>query len=118
MEDSSSQERQKLMAEVDERKRKILREVEVWCVLCGCSSSSPLMRLHSQVKAMELYDALESSGSYSKAEISERVDKYRDKLMQVPVRGSGGACPRVPVRGSVGQLPCFPPSHRKQWSPN
>ena len=32
---------------------------------------------------MELYDALESSGSYSKAEITERVDKYRDKLMQV-----------------------------------
>ena len=32
---------------------------------------------------MELYDALESSGSYSKAEINERVDKYRDKLMQV-----------------------------------
>lgn len=36
-----------------------------------------------QVKAMELYDALESSGSYSKAEITERVDKYRNKLMQV-----------------------------------
>lgn len=32
---------------------------------------------------MELFDALESSGSYSKAEINERVDKYRDKLMQV-----------------------------------
>ena len=32
---------------------------------------------------MELYDALESSGSYTKAEITERVDKYRDKLMQV-----------------------------------
>lgn len=35
---------------------------------------------------MELYDALESSGSYSKAEINERVDKYRDKLMQVQLR--------------------------------
>ena len=32
---------------------------------------------------MELYDALESTGSYSKTEINERVDKYRDKLMQV-----------------------------------
>ena len=32
---------------------------------------------------MELYDALESSGRYSKAEINERVDEYRDKLMQV-----------------------------------
>jgi len=30
---------------------------------------------------MELYDALESSG-YSKEEISQKVDKYRDKLMQ------------------------------------
>ena len=32
---------------------------------------------------MELYDALESSGSYNKEEINERVDKYREKLMQV-----------------------------------
>ncbi len=32
---------------------------------------------------MELYDALESSGSYSKEEINQRVDKFRDKLMQV-----------------------------------
>ena len=34
---------------------------------------------------MELSDALESSGSYSKAEISERLEKYRDKLMQESV---------------------------------
>ncbi len=46
---------------------------------CISHGKNPLM----QVKAMELYDALESSGSYSKAEITERVDKYRDKLMQV-----------------------------------
>ena len=36
-----------------------------------------------QLKVVELTDALESSGSYSKAEISERVSKFRDKLMQV-----------------------------------
>ena len=32
---------------------------------------------------MELADALESGGSYSRAEITERLQKYRDKLMQV-----------------------------------
>ena len=37
---------------------------------------------------MELYDALESNGSYSKTEITQRVDKYRDKLMQVCVEFS------------------------------
>lgn len=31
---------------------------------------------------VELSDALEASG-YSKAEISDRVEKFRDKLMQV-----------------------------------
>lgn len=31
---------------------------------------------------MELSDALEASG-YSKAEIADRVEKFRDKLMQV-----------------------------------
>ncbi len=36
-----------------------------------------------QVKVVELSDALESSGSYTKAEITQRVDKYRDKLMNV-----------------------------------
>ena len=36
-----------------------------------------------QLKVVELTDALESSGSYSKAEISERISKFRDKLMQV-----------------------------------
>ena len=34
---------------------------------------------------MELYDALESNGSYSKDEIAKRMDKYRDKLMQVHI---------------------------------
>ncbi len=34
---------------------------------------------------MELSDALEAGGSYSKAEITERLDKYRDKLLQVSV---------------------------------
>jgi len=37
---------------------------------------------------MELSDALEASGSYSKAEISERVSKFRDKLMQVGLQQS------------------------------
>ena len=37
---------------------------------------------------MELSDALESSGSYSRAEISERLQKYRDKLMQESVEPS------------------------------
>lgn len=41
-----------------------------------------------QVKVMELSDALESAGSYSKAEISERLQKYRDKLMQESVEPS------------------------------
>ena len=36
-----------------------------------------------QVKVVELSDALESTGSYSKAEITQRVEKYRDKLMNV-----------------------------------
>lgn len=36
-----------------------------------------------QLKVVELTDALESSGSYTKVEISERVAKFRDKLMQV-----------------------------------
>ena len=36
-----------------------------------------------KVKAMELYDALESSGSYKREEITDRVDKYREKLMKV-----------------------------------
>lgn len=36
-----------------------------------------------QVKVVELSDALESTGSYSKADITLRVDKYRDKLMNV-----------------------------------
>ncbi|CAI8056762.1 Protein RRC1 [Geodia barretti] len=61
-------ERQQLLAEIDEKKRKILREVEV--------------------KVMELSDALESSGSYSRAEISERLQKYRDRLMQESVEPS------------------------------
>ena len=38
-----------------------------------------------KLKVVELSDALESSGSYSKAEISERVSKFRDKLMQVRI---------------------------------
>lgn len=42
----------------------------------------------SQLKVMELSDALEASGSYSKAEISERVSKFRDKLMQVGLQQS------------------------------
>ena len=41
-----------------------------------------------QVKVMELSDALESSGSYSRAEISERLQKYRDRLMQESVEPS------------------------------
>ena len=34
---------------------------------------------------MELSDALEATGSYSKLEISEKVKKFREKLMQVCV---------------------------------
>ena len=36
-----------------------------------------------QVQVMKLQDALESSGSYKKAEIVEKVAKFRDKLHQV-----------------------------------
>ena len=32
---------------------------------------------------MKLQDALESSGSYKKAEIMEKVARFRDKLKQV-----------------------------------
>lgn len=40
--------------------------------------------LHTlQMKVVELSDALEATGSYSKAEIADRVKKYREKLMQV-----------------------------------
>lgn len=35
------------------------------------------------MKVVELSDALEATGSYSKAEIADRVKKYREKLMQV-----------------------------------
>ena len=37
---------------------------------------------------MELSDALESSGSYSRSEVSERLEKYRDKLLQESVEPS------------------------------
>jgi len=37
---------------------------------------------HVEVQVMKLQDALESSGSYTKAEIMERVAKFRDKLKQ------------------------------------
>ena len=43
----------------------------------------PAPPLPPQVKVMELSDALESAGSYTKTEIAERLQKYRDRLMQV-----------------------------------
>ena len=36
-----------------------------------------------QVQVMKLQDALESSGSYKKAEIMEKIARFRDKLKQV-----------------------------------
>jgi len=43
---------------------------------------------HVEVQVMKLQDALESSGSYTKAEIMERVAKFRDKLKQEALSGS------------------------------
>ena len=48
-------------------------------------SAVVVYRIQLQLKVVELTDALESSGSYTKVEISERVAKFRDKLMQVPL---------------------------------
>ena len=36
-----------------------------------------------QLKVMELEEALESSGSYSKQEIMKRANKFREKLLLV-----------------------------------
>ena len=90
-----SKEKQQLMSEVDERKRKMLREVEVNYIhtqcymyiyslenVCTCTCNY-YCTFYSQLKVVELTDALESSGSYTKAEIAERVKKFREKLMQV-----------------------------------
>jgi len=59
---------QTLYAGSDEQQRKRLRHVEV--------------------QVMKLQDALESSGSYTKAEIMERVAKFRDKLKHEALAGS------------------------------
>ena len=44
---------------------------------------------------MELSDALEASGSYSKEEILERVSKFRDKLMQVKHKHATLQCTQI-----------------------
>ena len=53
-------------------------------IVCTCTSRViECYLISSQLKVVELTDALESSGGYTKAQISERVSKFREKLMQV-----------------------------------
>ena len=51
--------------------------------MCICMYTYINCLIHFQVQVMKLQDALESSGSYKKAEIMEKVARFRDKLKQV-----------------------------------
>ena len=58
---------------------------------------------------VELSDALEASGSYSKAEIAERIEKFREKLMQEAVEPKSSPPParqgsRSPSPTALGEL--------------
>lgn len=46
-------------------------------------SGKCVWRMPPQLKVMELEEALESSGSYSKQEIMKRANKFREKLLLV-----------------------------------
>lgn len=80
-----NKEKQQLLAELDERKRRILRDVEL--------------------KVVELSDALEATGSYSKQEIYEKVNKFRERLMQEAVEPKRSPPPQLLTRRSRSPSP-------------
>lgn len=74
-----------------------------------CVDMNEVHSLPSQMKVLELVDALEATQSYGHKEVQQKAEKYRQKLLKVSeVRICGGRCRHAVLYVGLNNLkpPC------------